>query len=163
MSNMKDIPTTRSLDELSKYDHILRETCRIAINKENYDNIVNDTYLKIDKYYKKGMFVNSGYVFTIMKSINIDLIRATKRNVKLFDMMDIIIEEKDSHKILQEIYKVMDVVLDPFDKEFYLYLLNNIQRLTAEKYDMKLWRVKTKSKEIRLKLKPYLYKIKAKL
>lgn len=55
--NISQIKNIISLKELAQYDEIIRYTCKKAICKKNYndidsDCIVNDMYIKMDRYFK---------------------------------------------------------------------------------------------------------------
>jgi hypothetical protein len=159
-NNLRDVPITKSIEELSQYDKILRQTCKDVINNKDYDDIVNQTYLKIDKYYKRGKIINSGYIFIIMKTINIDMINSTNKTEELLDIVDSILIEQDASNKLVEVYKIMDELLSPEDKEFFIYTTENSQRKAVIKYGIKLWKVKKKMKIIRNTLDPYIKKLK---
>ena len=67
LSVIKDV---NSLEELSKYDKIIRNKCKELIKcPDTAEDIVNDMYIKIHGAFEKGVTVNGGYVFITLKNL----------------------------------------------------------------------------------------------
>lgn len=67
---MYDIKDISSLEELVKFDSIIREKARLMCNNnEIYDDITNDMYLLIDTKMKEGKIINGGYIFLTLKNL----------------------------------------------------------------------------------------------
>lgn len=64
------IKKTRSLEDLCKYDSIIRDKARTMIKCPDIaEDIVNDMYLKIHEAFLRGKIVDGGYVFMTLKNM----------------------------------------------------------------------------------------------
>lgn len=71
MSNkLNIIKNISSLEELSKYDDIIRlQAKRLIKCPETADDLVNDMYIKLHKTMQNGTIINGGYVHITLKNL----------------------------------------------------------------------------------------------
>lgn len=79
ISNIRDIGECTNIQQLSEYHNILLTTCRDVISQNNYEDIVQAMYIKAHKYFMEGKVLSPGYIFLIMKSINLNSIKKENR------------------------------------------------------------------------------------
>ena len=162
ITNISQIKNITTLEELAKYDDIIRKTCKRVINPINYDDVVNETYIKLDFYMKKGVIVNSGYIYLCMKTINLNMIKSSKNNqhIEMNDSIERIIDDYDEN-YYEEIDNKLDIITD-FLNEFlnqdqiYLYQYYKLNGLKStaiffQKSDSSIkYRIKKIYQKIRL-------------
>ena len=154
-NNMNQIKNVKSLDELVKYNELLRYTCKVAISKIHYNDIIQDVYLRSKKYFDQGKTLNGGYLVMMMKSIHLDNMKKRKLNDQ--QLMDIESrydpnkwEDIDNNIIKMD--NLLCSLLSISDVEFYKYLKTNTEKKTANEFNMSVSNVKKKSKKIRDKI-----------
>lgn len=77
LSSLKGI---KNLDELSKYDNIIRTKCKTMIKcPDTADDIVNDMYLKISSVFERGESIGGDLVFITMKNLITDFYRKNRK------------------------------------------------------------------------------------
>lgn len=122
LNKIKDIS---SLEELSKFDDIIREQAKRLIKcPETADDLVNDMYIKLHKTMVKGTVINGGYVHITLKNLYTNYL---KFQVNRYDRGDSIYEAS--------IPDLEDTFLETFEEklleeELYLEIENRINNLT---------------------------------
>lgn len=157
--NISEIKNVTSLQQLAEYDDIIRQTCKNVINPDDYDEIVQMMYEKITKYINRGTIINSGYVFLILKSINLDLIKEkNKKDINTsFELIDENKNSEEEYEISDDKIRQLDNFLSKFltQDEIALYKFFKVNGLaiTAKFYGLDFTKMRYRKNEINEKIK----------
>lgn len=170
-NNMSQIRNIFTLEQLCEFDSIIRQTCKRVINPNDYDDIVNDMYIKLARLLpirlKKGKPINGGYVFVALKSINTNMLKKRQDERKRFNFED---DDVSNYNVLDEspensedYYIEIDKRIDKLD-ELLSNCLNDDEIVLFKFYKMNSLDVTSifygeEQKEIKLQIKKIRRKI----
>lgn len=75
--NLNTIQDIHSLEELSKYDRIIRKYMKEKLQcEETADDLVNDMYIKMHTVFERDKVINGGYIFLVLKNLHLNHLKA---------------------------------------------------------------------------------------
>jgi hypothetical protein len=162
-TNMSQIKGITNLQQLVMFDSIIRKTCKRVINPIDYDDIVNEMYIKINLYFERNIIISGGYVFLTMKTINLNLIKANNRNdyIEITENIERVIDDYNEYYYeeiddkLDEITEFLSEFLDKDQIYLYQYYKLNGLKTTAIFFKKSDSSIKYKIKKIFQKIKEH--------
>ena len=156
--------TTFAKDLLSLQDDLLRFAIKLTSDKEDANDLLQETSLKaldnVDKYEPKTNF--KGWIYTIMRNIFINNYRKIKREPTFVDQTDelyflsqsnnVISESTDQAYDLKEMHRIVNSLPHDFKLPFSMYVSGFKYREIAEKLNLPIGTVKSRIYFTRQKL-----------
>lgn len=143
---LKDINNITNIEELSKYDNIIRSKAKIMCdNKLFYDDIVNDMYILVNEKLLDGKIINGGYVFLTMRNLITNYHKRNNKWDKNLDVEDFYIADDpdDFRELLENL--INDELLYNELNERISKLTWYEQKLMQHSYEMSLLELHRKS------------------
>lgn len=156
--------TTFAKDLLSLQDDLLRFAIKLTSDKEDANDLLQETSLKaldnVDKYEPKTNF--KGWIYTIMRNIFINNYRKIMREPTFVDQTDelyflsqsnnVISESTDQAYDLKEMHRIVNSLPHDFKQPFSMYVSGFKYREIAEKLNLPIGTVKSRIYFTRQKL-----------
>lgn len=157
--NISEIKNVTTFEELAEYNDIIIKTAKQLYPEHMWADIVQEAYIKAKKYLDKGVTINSGYFFLIMKSIHLNKTKKnfTEEDITCYNILDDdVYNEEYYHEVdrkIQRLDEFLSTFLTQEEIRLWKFYKTNTLNITAIFENKKTTSIKYNIKKIMIKIK----------